>query len=205
MMRRKVDDMTIAYGDISWERIIRAVQKVEERLASSTKALNEAGIPYAVAGGNAVAIWVAQVDEAATRNTPDVDILIRRDDLSRTIEALTSIGFHHRHLEHEELFLDSPDASPRSAVHVFFANEKVREEYIGPAPDVAESEVADGMSVLSLEPLVRMKLHSFRNKDCMHLHDLINIGLVTSDWPARFRPELAARLQELLDDPNERV
>ena len=53
-----------------------------------------------------------------------------------------------------------------------------------------------------LESLVRMKLTSFRDKDRMHIRDLIGVGLIDATWPARFPPELAARLQELLDDPN---
>jgi hypothetical protein len=55
---------------------------------------------------------------------------------------------------------------------------------------------------LNLEALVRMKLTSFRRKDQVHVLDLIGVGLIDSSWPARFQPELAARLQELLDDPN---
>jgi hypothetical protein len=34
--------------------MIRAVQKVRDRLLRATAALNKAGIPYGVAGGNAV-------------------------------------------------------------------------------------------------------------------------------------------------------
>ena len=47
----------------------------------------QAIVPYAVAGGNAVAAWVSRVDEAAVRNTQDVDILLRRSDLSAAIAA----------------------------------------------------------------------------------------------------------------------
>jgi hypothetical protein len=46
-----------------------------------------------------------------------------------------------------------------------------------------------------------MKLISFRDKDRMHLRDLIGVGLVDAAWPGRFPPELAARLQMILDDP----
>jgi hypothetical protein len=59
----------IPYGDVSWERMIRAVEKVRQRLQRAVAALEAAGIPYAVAGGNAVAAWVSRVDEAAVRNT----------------------------------------------------------------------------------------------------------------------------------------
>ena len=38
--------------------------KVRERLLRATAALNRAGVPYAVVGGNAVASWVATIDQA---------------------------------------------------------------------------------------------------------------------------------------------
>ncbi len=84
-----------AVGPIGWERALMAAEKVKERLRRATKALDDAGVPYAVAGGNAVAEWVARVDEEAVRNTRDVDLLIRRSDLPgwpiRT--ALEAAGF----------------------------------------------------------------------------------------------------------------
>jgi hypothetical protein len=54
-------------GDALWERIERAVEKVKDRLRRVTSALNDAHIPFAVIGGNAVQLWVAQVDESAVR------------------------------------------------------------------------------------------------------------------------------------------
>jgi len=56
----------------SWDRMIEAVEAVRERALRATAALKQAGIPYAVVGGNAVAAWVARVDKAAVRNTQDV-------------------------------------------------------------------------------------------------------------------------------------
>src|SRR5215470_18600156 len=83
-------------GDVSWERMIRAVEKVRERLRRAVAALEAARIPYAVADGNAVAAWVSRVDEAAVRNTQDVDILLRRSDLPAATEALSKAGFIYR-------------------------------------------------------------------------------------------------------------
>jgi len=100
------------------------------------------------------------------------------------------------------MFLDGPDAKARDAVHVVFADEKVRESYVTEAPDVGESETSGGFRVLNLEALVRMKLTSFRRKDQVHLLDMIDVGLIDASWQARFRPELAARLKELLDNPD---
>ena len=61
-----------------------AAEKVKERLRRATRALDAAGVPYAVIGGNAVAEWVGRVDEDAVRNTKDVDLLIRRADFPVT-------------------------------------------------------------------------------------------------------------------------
>ena len=190
-----------SYGEVSWERMIRAVERVRQRLLRATAALEKAGVPYAVVGGNAVAAWVSRVDEAAVRNTQDVDIVLRRGDLERAAAALAEAGFVGRRAAGVEMFLDGPKAKARDAVHVVFAGEKVRREYVLAAPDVAESEPTPTFRVLALEPLVRMKLTSFRDKDRMHVRDLIGVGLIDAGWPARFPPELAARLQELLDNP----
>ena len=183
------------------DRMVRAVEKVRERLLRSAAALEKAGVPYAVVGGNAVAAWVATVDEAAVRNTQDVDILLRRADLDAATSALASVGFVHRHVAGIDLFLDGPQAKARDAVHVVFAEEKVRSEYVEPAPSIDETKSFPSYRALSLEALVRMKLTSFRRKDQMHLTDLLDVGLIDASWVAKFHPELAARLQHILDTP----
>ncbi len=189
-------------GDALWQRMERAVEKVRERLERATATLESAGIPYAVSGGNAVAAWVAQADEAAVRNTRDVDILLRRSDMPAAIEAMQRAGFVYRHAGGIDMFLDGPDSKARDAVHVLFASEKVREEYASPAPDVLESQTFPRFNVLTLEALARMKLTSFRRKDQMHLLDMIDVGLIDQSWCNRFSPELATRLQTLIDDPD---
>lgn len=85
---------------------------------------------------------------------------------------------------------------------MLFAGEKVVPEHLLAAPDVSESENIQNHQPLTLEALVRMKLNSFRRKDQMHLLDMIDVELVDESWCARFPPELAARLKELLDNPN---
>ncbi|HUR53355.1 MAG TPA: hypothetical protein VMZ71_04455 [Gemmataceae bacterium] len=182
--------------------MVRAVEKVRERLRRAAAALDASGLRYAVIGGNAVASWVSRVDEAAVRNTQDVDILIRRDDLEAAKTAMATAGFVYRHAASIDMVLGGPDAKARDAVHLIFAGEKVRDDYLFPAPDVTESEVSANLSVLSLDALVRMKLTSFRDKDRTHLRDFIEVGLVDAAWPARFPPELGARLQQLLDTPD---
>lgn len=189
------------FQEVSWERMERAVEKIRERLLRAASALEQAGVPYAVLGGNAVAAWVSRVDEAAVRNTRDVDILIRRADLPAAVDAMSKAGFIYRHAAGVDMMLDGPESKARDAVHLVFAGEKVRPEYVLPAPDVEECELSASFRLLSLESLVRMKLTSFRDKDRMHLRDLLDVGLIDAAWRERFPPELAARLQELLDNP----
>lgn len=186
----------------SWERTIRAVELVKDRLLRATASLDDAGIAYAVIGGNAVAAWVGRVDQSAVRFTQDVDLLIRRADLDATKAALGSAGFIYRHVASVDLFLDGPDAKARDAVRVMFAGERVRPDYALPAPDVSESEPSETFRVLRLDALVRTKLTSFRDKDRTHLRDLISVGLVDESWRLKLPDELAARLQSLLDTPD---
>ena len=189
-------------GEALWRRMGRAVERIQERLERTTRTLEQASIPYAIIGGNAVRAWVAQADEAAVRTTRDVDILLRRSDWPAAQAAMESAGFVYRHSRGIDMFLDGPDAKARDAVHVLFANEKVSLHDLVPAPDVSESENVQNHRTLSLEALVRMKLNSHRRKDQMHLLDMIDVGLLDASWCERFPPPLAARLKELLDNPN---
>jgi len=182
--------------------MINAVEKVRERLLRAAKALDAASVPYAATGGNAVAAWVSTVDEAAVRNTRDVDLLIRREDFDRVKAALEGVGFVYRHSAGIDMFLDGPGASARDAVHVIFAAEKVRPEYVLPAAEPSESDQATGFRVVNLEALLRMKLTSFRDKDRVHVRDLMSVGLVDETWLDRVSPLLRERLQELLNDPD---
>ena len=101
--------------------------------------LRRAGIPHVVVGGNAVAAWVARVDQEAVRNTKDVDLLVRREDFARIAE-LRSVGFIRQNVAGVDLFLDGPQGSVRSAIHVLFAGEKVRPGLSSSGPRLSESQ-----------------------------------------------------------------
>jgi hypothetical protein len=190
------------YAGVSWERMSNAVGKMSGGGCSARRRLwKSRASPYAVAGGNAVAAWVSRVDEAAVRNTPDVDIVLRRTDLPAARTALEQAGFVYRHVASIDRFLDGPEAKARDAVHIVFAAEKVRADYAAPVPDVSESEATETFRLLSLDALVRMKLTSFRDKDRVHLRDLIDMDLVDAGWLEKVPATLRSRLQELLDNP----
>jgi hypothetical protein len=183
------------------DRMERAVAKVRERLLRATAALNQAGIGYAVVGGNAVASWVATIDEGAVRNTRDVDILVRRDDLPRITQVLEQAGFVRDDLMDVVMFRDGPAGKPSEAVHLLFSGEKARPDHLLPAPEIRTVENPANFRVITLESLVEMKLMSNRDKDRTHLRDLIGVGIVDASWLPRFPSPLAERLKQILDTP----
>ena len=187
-------------GDELWARMERAVEKVNERLRKTVRILENAKVPYAVVGGHAVRAWVAQVDEAALRTTRDVDILVRPEDLSAMITAMTTAGFHHRKTSGLDMFVEQPDASARDAVHVLLVGnvEKSGDE---PNPDIVPLALTSDFHTIELSTLVRMKLNAFRRKDQVHLLDMISLGMIDESWLDRYPEQLRARLEELLNDP----
>src|ERR1700691_1557753 len=118
--------MAEAVEPIGWERALMAAEKVKERLRRATRALDAACVPYAVAGGNAVADWVGRIDEDAVRNTRDVDLLVRRVDLPAARAALEAAGFVYHQILDVATFIDGPQGRPSGGVDILFAGEKVR-------------------------------------------------------------------------------
>lgn len=187
-------------GKELWNRMERAVEKVNERLRKTVGILESAKVPYAVIGGHAVRAWVAQVDEAALRTTQDVDILVRPSDLPAMISAMTAAGYHHRITTLRNMFVEHPDASARDAVHVLLVGNVERSGE--PNPDIEPAARANDFQTVELETLVRMKLNAFRRKDQVHLLDMISLGMIDTSWLSKFPEPLRARLEELLNDPD---
>jgi len=185
-----------------FDRMFGAVEKVRERLERSCRALSDAKVPYAVIGGHAVAAWVATKDDGAVRNTRDVDLLLREEDLDAATEALQSVGFKRDSVMDVIVFLDGEDGKPSQGIHILIAGRKVKESYVSATPVPKQALDIDGKSIIDLLELVRMKLNSYRRKDQTHLIDMIQVGLLDQSWPSRFEPELGERLQTLLDDPD---
>jgi hypothetical protein len=178
-----------------------ALDEVTDRLERIARALTDAAVPFALVGGQAVALWVATKDPAAVRTTKDVDILLRRDDLPRARAAAAAVGLDYFEAVGVGMFLERANPNPRQAVHVVWADEKVRPEHLLPAPAVDPREVlAPGKPVVPLAGLVRMKLLANRDQDRVHLRDLIEVGLVGRDLLSGLPPDLAQRLDALLTE-----
>jgi hypothetical protein len=193
---------TVGMGVEILDRMERAVAKVRERLLRAAAALTQAGVAYAVVGGNAVASWVATIDEGAVRNTRDVDLLVRRSDLPAITAALEQAGFVGGVLLDVVMFRDGPDGKPSEAVHLLFSGEKTRPDHTLPAPEIQTVNDPENFPVITLESLVTMKLMSHRLKDRVHLQDLIGVGLIDASWLAKLPPDLGVRLKQILDTPD---
>lgn len=141
---------------------------------------------------------MSRIDVEAVRITKDGDILLNRESFAKVLDALQGVGFVYRHTAGVDMFLDGPQGSPRSAIQILFAQQRVAPEYVLPTPSVSESEPGPGFPGPTLEALVRMKLTAFQLKDKVHLLDLLDVGLIDESWRDRLVPELSQRLAQLL-------
>ena len=176
-----------------------AMDAVTERLHRITAALTNSGVPHALVGGQAVALWVTTKDPAAVRTTKDVDILLNRDDLPQARSAALSIGMDYIEILDVGMFLERTDPNPRHGVHLVWAGEKVKAESPLASPTIDErQELEPGKFVVSLSGLVRMKLTANRDQDRVHLRNMIDVGLIDRSMLDGLPAELAARLGALL-------
>lgn len=182
------------------EKFIMAVDKVARRLKRIVAALEKAEVPYALVGGQAVALWVASKDPAAVRITKDVDVLLAREHLAVAKAAARKARFDYFEVLGVSMFLDRKDPNPRHGVHLLWAGEKVRPENLLPAPSIHDRvEIEEGRQVVSLEGLVMMKLQANRDQDRMHLHDMIEVGLIDRKLVAKLPQPLARQLEALIE------
>jgi hypothetical protein len=183
---------------ISAKSYDRHVEQLFEVLNRVSSALRQAGIEYRVIGGIAVYLHVAERDELAARMTRDIDLTVNRRDLDRIAEAVRPYGFVLRHVVGIDMLVDAAKPSARSAVHLVMAGERVRPTDIAPIPELSASvETSEGILLVPVAALLRMKLTSFRLKDKVHIQDMDGVGLITPEVEASLPAELLARLAEV--------
>ena len=178
-----------------FENRVEQLYDVTVRLAT---ALEKAGIPYQIIGGFAVFSHVEAVDPLAARLTRDVDITVDRQRLQEIAQAVEPVGFHYRHVAGVDMLVDAQEPKARSAVHMVFANEKVRPEYVDSVPGILRPQrSAKGYWIAPVTDLVRMKLTSFRLRDKVHIQDLDAARLITPEIEAGLAVLLQNRLAEV--------
>lgn len=190
-------------GEQLWRRIGESMDRVERRLQRMIAILEAAGVPFAIVGGNAVRIWVAQVDPGAVRATNDIDVLIRSEDLDRVKRVMAEHGYQHHKAAGLDMFLENQEDSARFAIHIVLANRQTKDSDFEANPDVEPAVMGEGIRTLPLEQLVRMKLNSYRLKDRVHLLDMIEVGLIDASWADRFPSPLSERLRSLIEHPDQ--
>jgi hypothetical protein len=160
------------------------------------KIFSAAGLEYRVAGGLATYFYVEESAPDAGRLTKDIDIVVRREDLEKIAKAAEEFGFCYRRVAGVDMLVRADEPSARRAVHLVFAGEKVRPDYLEAAPDLGEGRRIRGIRVIPIVDLIRMKLTSFRLKDGAHIIDMDEAGLITPEIEAALTPLLRARLAE---------
>ena len=160
------------------------------------KALSAAGIEYRVVGGLAVYLYVEEAEPDAGRLTKDIDVVVRREDLERVAAAVKPFGLDYRHVAGVDMLVQHGAPSARRAVHLVFAGEKVRPEYEEAVPTLSGGRKLQGVRLIPLSDLIRMKLTSFRAKDEAHIKDLDEAGLITPEIERDLSPKLLERLQQ---------
>ncbi len=171
------------------ERIFDLAGLVERLFASG-------GLEYRIVGGLAAYLYVEEAAPDAGRLTRDIDIIVRREDLNRIATAAGKFGLEYRHAAGLDMLI-RPGETARRAIHLVFAGERIRPDYVEPAPAMGLSRTVRGLRLIPLTGLVRMKLTSFRLKDQTHLKDMEEAGLIT--------PEVLEPLPALLRERFERV
>lgn len=139
-----------------------------------------------------MAARVSRDDNSVVRNTRNVDLLVRREDLPAVTTTLEGAGSLYQSAStlggtgRIEMFLDGPGAKARDAVHLILADERVMPGAPEPSPGVDEIAPSPGdFRLLDLAALVTMKLTSYRGKDWVHLRDMMEIGQIDSSWLQR--------------------
>jgi hypothetical protein len=151
--------------------------KLVERIFAS------AALEYRVVGGLAVYLYVEEREPDAGRLTKDIDIAVRREDLEKIAKAVEPFGLQHRLVAGVDMLVQTGEPSTRRAVHLIFTGEKVW-----------PYRTIQGIRLIPLADLIRMKLTSFRARDEAHLKDLDEAGLITPDLEAGLSPTFQERL-----------
>jgi hypothetical protein len=178
-----------------------AMEEVTQRLERIASAFEKEGVPFALVGGQAVALWVATKDPAAVRTTKDVDILLERGDLPKARAAALKVNLEYFETLNVGMFLEKADPNPRNGVHLVWAGEKVMADNPLPSPTLKDRLYLElSKPVVTLAGLVCMKLMANRDQDRVHLRDLVAVELVDRALLKDLPDELTNRLEALLQE-----
>ena len=171
------------------EQLFDLAQRVEAAFAA-------AGLEYRVVGGLATYLYVEQAQPDAGRLTRDIDIAVKRSDLEKIAVSAQAFGLRYRHVAGVDMLVQDAEPTASRAVHLVFTGEKVRPQYTEAVPEIGPGTLIQGIRLISLADLVRMKLTSFRAKDEAHIKDMDEAHLITAEIEASLSEPLRARLAQ---------
>jgi len=132
--------------------------------------LERDGVDHALVGGLAVAVW------GAPRATKDIDLLVRRQDVARALEAVARVGFTLRALPME--FKDGTEVQRVNKVdadgNLMTVDFMIADANLTAAwASRVRLPFADGVvSVVSREMLIGMKARAARPQDLADIQSL---------------------------------
>jgi hypothetical protein len=173
-----VADFVNTFFEKSVDQLFDLAKRVET-------AFSCAGLEYRVVGGLATYLYVEEMEPDAGRLTKDIDIAVRREDLEAIAKAVEPFGLHYRHAAGVDMLVQAAEPSTRRAVH------------LEPTPELGPCRTIQGVRLIPLVDLVRMKLTSFRAKDEAHLKDLDEAGLITAELETKLSTVLRERLAQV--------
>lgn len=171
------------------------MERLFDLAALIERIFTSAGLQYRIVGGLAAYLYVEEREPDAGRLTKDIAIAVQRKDIDLIAKAAEPFDLEHKHVAGVDMLVQSGAPSARRAVHLVFAGEKVRPEYLEPAPELGPYRILSGLRLIPLTDLVRMKLTSFRTRDQTHLKDLDEAGAITPEVEATLLPALVKRLE----------
>ena len=173
------------------------VEHLFELATTLENAFSAAGLEYCIVGGFAVYLYVEEAEPAAGRLTPDVDLMVRREDLHCITQAVKPFGIEYRPAAGVNMPVGRNAPSALRALHLVYEGEKVRPEYEQPVPTLSEARRLQGFPLIRLPHLIRMKLTSFRVIDQTHLKDMDAARLITPEIERELTPAMRERLRSV--------
>ena len=142
--------------------------QVTQTLHAVAKRLDELGIPYAVAGGMALAA------HGHVRTTVDVDILVTEEGLAALHRELEGLGYVPPFAGSKNLRDVATTVRIEFLVAGQFPGDGKPKPVAFPQPDKASVEI-DGVKYLSLPALVELKLASGMTGGVNRMKDLVDV------------------------------
>ena len=195
---------SVLIKDFSWRKDDAAVEAVRRAAGRAASALQQAGVSYVVVGGNAVASWVARVDQEAVRNTKDVDVLDSDGRISTAFLPRCDLSASSIAMLRASICFWMGRRLGSYAIHLVFSGEGAPDDSL-PIPDVTECVDGPDFPVPTLDSLVRMKLTSFRLKNKIRSFGHARCRPDRRGVVRSASPRTRARLKELATSPDREI